>query len=99
MSWTVGRGLVVQVEDVQLGTARLIDVVGADGLEVVVAPVCRGGEVVGDEALAAGMPMPAIVTDTMMRSLDDKLALARQCLAFCEQLASGAGRERTMVGR
>ena len=40
-----------------------------------------------DEALASAMPMPAIVTPTMMRSLDDKVALARQCLAFCEQLA------------
>ena len=47
-----------------------------------------------DEALAAGMPMPAIVTNTMMRTLDDKVALARQCLAFCDRLARGAGRER-----
>jgi LPPG:FO 2-phospho-L-lactate transferase len=40
-----------------------------------------------DEALAAAMPMPAIVTNTMMRTLDDKVALARQCLAFCDRLA------------
>jgi LPPG:FO 2-phospho-L-lactate transferase len=46
-----------------------------------------------DEALAAGLPMPAIVTNTMMRTLDDKVALARQCLAFCERLAR-AGRAR-----
>jgi LPPG:FO 2-phospho-L-lactate transferase len=43
-----------------------------------------------DEALAADLPMPAIVTNTMMRTLDDKVALARQCLAFCERLARGA---------
>jgi LPPG:FO 2-phospho-L-lactate transferase len=47
-----------------------------------------------DEALAAGMPMPAIVTNTMMRTLDDKVALARQCLAFCDRLARTRGRER-----
>jgi LPPG:FO 2-phospho-L-lactate transferase len=40
-----------------------------------------------DEALTAAMPMPAIVTNTMMRTLDDKVALARQCLAFCHRLA------------
>jgi LPPG:FO 2-phospho-L-lactate transferase len=43
-----------------------------------------------DEALAAGLPVPAIVTNTMMRSLDDKIALARQCVAFCERLARGS---------
>jgi LPPG:FO 2-phospho-L-lactate transferase len=52
-----------------------------------------------DKALSAAMPMPAIVTNTMMRTLDDKVALALQCLGFCDQLASGTGRERTMVGR
>ena len=30
-----------------------------------------------------GMPLPALVTNTMMRTLDDKLALATECLAFC----------------
>ena len=44
-----------------------------------------------DEALAPAMPMPAIVTNTMMRTLDDKVGLARQCVAFCGRLA----RERT----
>ena len=43
-----------------------------------------------DEALAAGLPVPAIVTNTMMRSLDDKIALARQCVAFCERLSRGS---------
>ena len=47
-----------------------------------------------DEALATAMPMPAIVTNTMMRTLDDKVALARQCLAFCDRLARTPGRER-----
>jgi LPPG:FO 2-phospho-L-lactate transferase len=42
-----------------------------------------------DEALAADLPMPAIVTNTMMRTLDDKVALARECIAFCERLAHG----------
>ena len=46
-----------------------------------------------DEALAANLPMPAIVTNTMMRTLDDKVALARQCLAFCERL-SRAGKAK-----
>ena len=27
----------------------------------------------------------------MMRTLDDKVALARQCLAFCERLARAEG--------
>jgi LPPG:FO 2-phospho-L-lactate transferase len=47
-----------------------------------------------DEALASTLPMPAIVTNTMMRTLDDKVALARQCLAFCDQLARTRGRQR-----
>jgi LPPG:FO 2-phospho-L-lactate transferase len=47
-----------------------------------------------DEALASTLPMPAIVTNTMMRTLDDKVALARQCLAFCDRLARARGRER-----
>ena len=47
-----------------------------------------------DEALASTLPMPAIVTNTMMRTLDDKVALARQCLAFCDRLAHTRGRER-----
>lgn len=47
-----------------------------------------------DEALAAALPMPAIVTKTLMRSLDDKVALARQCLAFCERLARSGTRGR-----
>ena len=33
-------------------------------------------------------PLPTLATNTMMRTLDDKLALARRCLAFCEELAA-----------
>jgi LPPG:FO 2-phospho-L-lactate transferase len=47
-----------------------------------------------DEGLAAALPMPAIVTRTLMRTLDDKVALARECIAFCERLAQGGVRER-----
>src|SRR5437773_213167 len=48
--WT-GQALFVEVENVQVVTVVLTDVVGVDGLEVVVAPVRCGGEVVGDEVL------------------------------------------------
>jgi LPPG:FO 2-phospho-L-lactate transferase len=41
-----------------------------------------------DEALENDVRVPAVVTNTMMRTLDDKVALARQCLAFCGQLAA-----------
>ena len=40
-----------------------------------------------DAILAKKLKVPALVTNTMMRSLDDKTALARQCLAFCDRLA------------
>ena len=30
------------------------------------------------------------MTNTLMRTLDDKVALARQCLAFCDRLAAHA---------
>jgi LPPG:FO 2-phospho-L-lactate transferase len=40
-----------------------------------------------DGALASDVPAPVLVTDTLMRTLDDKMALARQCLAFCSRLA------------
>ena len=40
-----------------------------------------------DEALEDDARVPVLVTNTMMRTLDDKIALARQCLAFCARLA------------
>ncbi len=47
-----------------------------------------------DAALADDIGVPTLVTNTMMRALDDKVALARQCLAFCDRLADGARRLR-----
>jgi LPPG:FO 2-phospho-L-lactate transferase len=39
-----------------------------------------------DQALEGEVRLDVIVTNTMMRSLDDKVALAQQCLTFCRQL-------------
>ena len=39
-----------------------------------------------DQALKEEMRLDAVVTNTMMRSLDDKVALAQQCMAFCRRL-------------
>jgi hypothetical protein len=33
------------------------------------------------------MGLPTLVINTMMRTLDDRIALARECLAFCGRLA------------
>jgi LPPG:FO 2-phospho-L-lactate transferase len=43
-----------------------------------------------DESLAGDMPMPTAATDTLMRSLDDKVALARYCLELCNRLREAA---------
>ena len=40
-----------------------------------------------DETLQKDMALPIVVTNTMMRTLDDRITLARQCLAFCSRLA------------
>jgi LPPG:FO 2-phospho-L-lactate transferase len=41
----------------------------------------------GEDAKDEGrIEMPVRVANTLMRSLDDKLALARECLRFCEEL-------------
>jgi len=40
-----------------------------------------------DEQAAGKMSCPATVTNTVMQTLDDKVALARHCLAFCDHLA------------
>jgi len=42
-----------------------------------------------DAALTGAIAVPTLVTSTLMRSLDDKIALARRCLEFCERLAAG----------
>jgi len=47
-----------------------------------------------DAALAEAIGVPTLVTNTMMRTLDDKVSLARECLAFCARLGSGALPER-----
>ena len=40
-----------------------------------------------DSAAAQGLPVPASATCTLMQTLDDKVALARHCLAVCDELA------------
>lgn len=40
-----------------------------------------------DASLQKDMGLPTVVTNTMMRTLADKISLARQCLAFCGRLA------------
>ena len=41
-----------------------------------------------DKALEKDIAVPVLVTNTMMRTLEDRIALARHCLAFCGRLAS-----------
>lgn len=41
-----------------------------------------------DQASGNDMALPSIATNTIMRSLDDKVALARECLSFCARLAA-----------
>ena len=49
-----------------------------------------------DSAAAHGLPISASIANTLMQTTDDKIALARHCLALCERLA-GASR-RSMPG-
>jgi hypothetical protein len=42
------------------------------------------------------MALPVLVTNTVMRSREDKLALASECLAFCERLATEPPSETLM---
>jgi LPPG:FO 2-phospho-L-lactate transferase len=39
-----------------------------------------------DQALQKDVRLDVVVTNTMMRSLDDKVALAQQCMALCNRL-------------
>mgnify|MGYP001595482775 CR=1 FL=1 len=48
-----------------------------------------------DETLEKDMALHILVTNTLMRTLDDRIALARQCLAFCDRLA---GKRRASRG-
>lgn len=53
-----------------------------------------------DEGLAGDMPIDVAVTNTLMRTLDDKIALARRCLELCDRLkqASKASADRRPAG-
>lgn len=53
-----------------------------------------------DEQDTGEMPQPAIVTNTVMQTLEDKVALGRHCLAFCERIVQSrlAKTERERVG-
>jgi LPPG:FO 2-phospho-L-lactate transferase len=51
-----------------------------------------------DQALAEEVPVPARAVNTLMRTLDDKTALARECLQFCTALMRTKGRDRQAVG-
>ena len=44
-------------------------------------------------AAEPGRRLPIHVTNTLMRTLDDKVALARQCLAFCAELVADPHRQ------
>ena len=51
-----------------------------------------------DQALADEIPIPTRAVSTLMRTLDDKTALARECLLFCTALARIRGRGRQAAG-
>jgi LPPG:FO 2-phospho-L-lactate transferase len=48
-----------------------------------------------DAALVPDLGVPALVTNTVMRTVDDKVALARDCLDFCRRLVDKAGAAHT----
>jgi LPPG:FO 2-phospho-L-lactate transferase len=43
-----------------------------------------------DQALAREMPLPVVAVNTLMLTLDDKIALAKTCMAFCQRLLQEA---------
>ncbi len=43
-----------------------------------------------DAGAVGDLSLPVAVTNTLMRTLDDKIALARDCLEFCSRLAARA---------
>src|SRR5262249_49941635 len=52
-----------------------------------------------DAAAAGEMGLPVLVTNTVMLAREDKLALARQCLALCKRLARApAGKTSKRLG-
>jgi LPPG:FO 2-phospho-L-lactate transferase len=55
-----------------------------------------GGFVLDEEDAqrASVVALPTLVTRTMMKTLDDKIALARACISFCEKLCAARGEKR-----
>ena len=51
-----------------------------------------------DEAHARQIAVPATIANTLMRSLDDKVALACHCLAACHQLARKFPQQQAIRG-
>jgi LPPG:FO 2-phospho-L-lactate transferase len=45
-----------------------------------------------DRGSAESLPVPASIANTMMQTEDDKVALARHCIALCERLAGSTPR-------
>ncbi len=43
-----------------------------------------------DEQCAAAISLPTYVTNTLMRTLDDRISLAADCIAFCQTLRNAA---------
>jgi LPPG:FO 2-phospho-L-lactate transferase len=46
-----------------------------------------------DTSLAASVPVQTLVTNTLMRQREDKVALARACIAFCERITKSRQRQ------
>jgi LPPG:FO 2-phospho-L-lactate transferase len=44
-----------------------------------------------DADQARGLDLPTLVVNTLMRTLEDKIALARDCLSFCRELDKESG--------
>jgi LPPG:FO 2-phospho-L-lactate transferase len=79
--------------------AKIMGELGLAVNSVSIAHHCAGlidGLVVdtADAALVPDLGVPALVTNTVMHTLDDKVALARECLAFCGRLGNGAATSR-----
>jgi LPPG:FO 2-phospho-L-lactate transferase len=55
-----------------------------------------GGFVLDEEDAqrASVLALPTLVTRTMMKTLDDKIALAGACISFCEKLRASRGEKR-----
>jgi LPPG:FO 2-phospho-L-lactate transferase len=69
-------GLVPDVQSIARHYGALLDALVVDAV---------------DARLAEGLPIRTSVTSTLMQTMDDKVALARHCLALCEQLTRASG--------